>query len=170
MWGSYGSYSSLSSGSAPISIQPSSSRCFVDTVESHYANRTSSFSSASDDERPTSFLSDDDLFPCDVALDEDHHTITSASSTSALQFWSPAAPAAGSGSSPIHHDSTHTDFYRALELEAEAKRQRELSDLMFRKQHADEKRRRVQALLRQRAMRKRTPSSKKSSRLNDISE
>jgi hypothetical protein len=147
MWGSYGSYSSMSSISAPIDIRPTSTRCF-DSVESHYAHR-SSFSSSEED-RPTSFLSDDDLFPCDT-FEDDARSIASSSSG----VWS-------AGCSPRDDG----ELLRAMEREREAKLQRDLEmKLQAKKLNAEKERRQAQQLMRQQAMlasRKRKSSSNKS--------
>ena len=87
MYGSYGSYSSMSQLSAPIDIV---SRERSSTQEFNCAfpswPRRSSLSESDcvgDDHRATSYLSDEDLFPCAVDDDSDCRSISSSGSATA---------------------------------------------------------------------------------------
>ena len=87
MYGSYGSYSSMSQMSAPLDIvssQRSSSQEFNCAFPSW--PRRSSLSESDcvgDDHRATSYLSDEDLFPCAVDDDSDARSVSSAGSVTA---------------------------------------------------------------------------------------
>jgi hypothetical protein len=136
--------------SAPIDIRPSGARSY-DSVESHFAHRSSSFSSCTDEDRPTSFLSDDDLFPCD--FEDDSRSIASSSSG----VWS-------AGCSP----RDDADLLRAMEREREVALQRDLEmRLQAKKLNAEKERRQAQQAMRQQAMiasRKRKSSANKTSK------
>ena len=87
MYGSYGSYSSMSIPTAPIDIYNSSSRngSIMRAHESACAfpswPRRSTLDCDRDEPRATSYLSDDDLFPSDP-LDDDAHSVSSSSGSS----------------------------------------------------------------------------------------
>ncbi|KAI1101778.1 hypothetical protein F4804DRAFT_334908 [Jackrogersella minutella] len=88
MYSPYGSYSSMSSASQPMEIPTSSylsynyngsysSRCAFPS----WPQRSSlTDESSHEQQRATSYLSDDDLFPCDD-LSDDAHSVSSAGST-----------------------------------------------------------------------------------------
>lgn len=80
MYGSYGSYSSMSY-SSPIDIKPRGA--YNDYSQNSCAfpswPRRTSLSGDDGQQRATSYLSDDELFPTDI--DDDVRSITSASST-----------------------------------------------------------------------------------------
>ncbi|KAI1498051.1 hypothetical protein F5X99DRAFT_341490 [Biscogniauxia marginata] len=83
MYSPYGSYSSMSSVTQPLDIGSGS---YLSRNSSYHANcafpswpQRSSLTDH-EEERATSYLSDDDLFPCDP-LDDDVHSISSAGST-----------------------------------------------------------------------------------------
>lgn len=83
MHGSYGSYSSMSSVTQPMDITSGS---YLSHHSQYHAScafpswpQRSSLGEATHDDRATSYLSDDDLFPCDV--EDDAHSVSSAGST-----------------------------------------------------------------------------------------
>lgn len=80
MYNSFGSYSSLSSMSAPINITPSNFGARDATCAFPSWPRRSSLSESEHEERATSFLSDDDLFLCDPF--DDNSSISSSSTAS----------------------------------------------------------------------------------------
>lgn len=87
MYSSYGSYSGMS---APLDINPSTL-----SVRAQHANcafpswpRRSSLSESENEERPTSYLSDEDLFPSDP-FEDDAHSVSSAGSASPQFLQSP---------------------------------------------------------------------------------
>lgn len=76
MFGSYGSYSSMSSSSQPLDIAPTS-----------YLSRSNSFTPSCaypswPQERASSYLSDDDLFLCDSVTEENNSTTEFSPATS----------------------------------------------------------------------------------------
>ncbi|KAI2632108.1 hypothetical protein GGR54DRAFT_18250 [Hypoxylon sp. NC1633] len=80
----YGSYSSMSSASQPLEI-PSSS--YLSHNPSYHTScafpswpQRSSLNESTHEERATSYLSDDDLFPC-YGSEDDSHSVSSAGST-----------------------------------------------------------------------------------------
>ncbi|KAI5863522.1 hypothetical protein GGS23DRAFT_596696 [Durotheca rogersii] len=91
MYSPYGSYSSLNSVAQPMDIAASSYHTYNSSYHERCAfpswPQRSSLTGSSDEERATSYLSDDDLFPCD-GLEDDVHSISSAGSTT------PTSPAA----------------------------------------------------------------------------
>lgn len=89
MYGSYGSYSSLGGSSyissAPMDITPTTLRTHDHDASCAFPSwpRRSSLSESDREERPTSYLSDDDLFLSDPFSDDDSQSVSSASSTCA---------------------------------------------------------------------------------------
>ncbi|KAI9158637.1 hypothetical protein HJFPF1_06635 [Paramyrothecium foliicola] len=81
MYGSYGSYSSMSVLSAPMDITSSNLRAHDATCAFPSWPRRSSLSDSDRQERATSFLSDDDLFLSDP-FEDDAHSVSSTSSAS----------------------------------------------------------------------------------------
>ncbi|KAH8156081.1 hypothetical protein CIB48_g12166 [Xylaria polymorpha] len=84
MYSPYGSYSSMSSNTQPLDIAPNT---FLSRDAGYHAScafpswpQRSSLMDSAREERATSYLSDDDLFPCDPVGD-DAHSISSGSST-----------------------------------------------------------------------------------------
>ncbi|KAI1156568.1 hypothetical protein F4825DRAFT_262398 [Nemania diffusa] len=84
MYSPYGSYSSMGSNSQPLNITPSS---YFSRDAAYHAScafpswpQRSSLMDSARDERATSYLSDDDLFPIDP-INDDNHSISSGSST-----------------------------------------------------------------------------------------
>ncbi|KAI1205081.1 uncharacterized protein F4807DRAFT_295448 [Annulohypoxylon truncatum] len=85
MYSPYGSYSSMSSASQPMDIPTSSYLSY--NYNGSYSSRCafpswpqrSSLTDEHDQQRATSYLSDDDLFPCDDS--DDAHSVSSAGST-----------------------------------------------------------------------------------------
>ncbi|KAI3323919.1 hypothetical protein HD806DRAFT_78033 [Xylariaceae sp. AK1471] len=84
MYSPYGSYSSMSSHTQPLDITPSS---YLSRDAGYHAScafpswpQRSSLMDSAREERATSYLSDDDLFPVDP-LTDDAHSISSGSST-----------------------------------------------------------------------------------------
>lgn len=82
MFGSYGSYSSMSSNAQPLDIAPTS-----------YLARSTSFQPSCafpswPQERASSYLSDDDLFPCE-SITEDSRSTTEFSPATSPQVTSP---------------------------------------------------------------------------------
>ncbi|KAL7624074.1 hypothetical protein AAE478_005631 [Parahypoxylon ruwenzoriense] len=94
MYSPYGSYSSMSSVAQPMDIAASSYHTYNSGYHASCAfpswPQRSSLTDSSHEERATSYLSDDDLFPCD-GMEDDAHSISSAGSTTPT---SPAAAAA----------------------------------------------------------------------------
>ncbi|KAI1438959.1 hypothetical protein GGR50DRAFT_690728 [Xylaria sp. CBS 124048] len=83
MYSPYGSYSSMSSNTQPLDIAPSS---YLSRDSSYHAScafpswpQRSSLMHSAPEERATSYLSDDDLFPSDPL--DDANSISSGSST-----------------------------------------------------------------------------------------
>ncbi|KAI1376020.1 hypothetical protein F4677DRAFT_93254 [Hypoxylon crocopeplum] len=80
----YGSYSSMSSAAQPMEIPTSSYLSYNSAYHASCAfpswPQRSSLTESSHEQRASSYLSDDDLFPCDVSED-DVHSISSAGST-----------------------------------------------------------------------------------------
>jgi len=92
MYGSYGSYSSMSSASSPMDIAPRQQSSYVYDAHCAFPSWPRRDSLSSDrEERPTSYLSDDDLFLSDP-FDDDSHSISSASSTGSPAISPPRAP------------------------------------------------------------------------------
>lgn len=91
MYGSFGSYSSMSSVTftAPMDITSSNMLAHDRSCAFPSWPHRDSLSS-SDSERPTAYLSDDDLFPSDP-FEDDVHSISSSGSGSAAVSISPAA-------------------------------------------------------------------------------
>ncbi|SPJ88734.1 uncharacterized protein FTOL_12628 [Fusarium torulosum] len=89
MFGSYGSYSSMCASSAPMDI---ASRNIYRSQDSACAfpswPRRDSLSESDREERPTSYLSDDDLFLSDP-FDDDAQSVSSAGSSSPGAMASP---------------------------------------------------------------------------------
>ncbi|KAI0441006.1 hypothetical protein F4803DRAFT_440551 [Xylaria telfairii] len=84
MYSPYGSYSSMSSNTQPLDIAQNT---FLSRDAGYHAScafpswpQRSSLMDSAREERATSYLSDDDLFPCDPVGD-DAHSISSGSST-----------------------------------------------------------------------------------------
>ncbi|KAI1769696.1 hypothetical protein GGR53DRAFT_11810 [Hypoxylon sp. FL1150] len=90
MYSPYGSYSSMSSAASPMEI-PTSSYLSSPPMGSSYSYsascafpswpQRSSLHESSNQERATSYLSDDDLFPCDSYEDDSHSVSSSGSAT-----------------------------------------------------------------------------------------
>ncbi|KAJ1338471.1 hypothetical protein MN608_01331 [Microdochium nivale] len=83
MFGSYGSYSSMSSNAQPLDIAPTS-----------YLARSNSFQPSCafpswPQERASSYLSDDDLFSCESVTEDPSSTTEFSPSTSPQQVTSP---------------------------------------------------------------------------------
>ncbi|KAI1322709.1 hypothetical protein F5Y16DRAFT_29943 [Xylariaceae sp. FL0255] len=87
MYSPYGSYSSMSSNAQPLDIAPGS---YLSRESTYYQSscafpswpQRSSLMDETREERATSYLSDDDLFPCG-AVEDDMHSISSGGSTAA---------------------------------------------------------------------------------------
>lgn len=86
MYSPYGSYSSMSAVAQPMDIAPSS---FLSRSPTYHAScafpswpQRSSLAESEREERATSYLSDEDLFPVDMT--DDAHSISSASSTASV--------------------------------------------------------------------------------------
>ncbi|KAI0406380.1 hypothetical protein F4802DRAFT_559122 [Xylaria palmicola] len=84
MYSPYGSYSSMSSSAQPLDIAPNS---FLSRDAAYHAScafpswpQRSSLMDSTREERATSYLSDDDLFPIEP-MGDDAHSISSGSST-----------------------------------------------------------------------------------------
>jgi len=88
MYGSYGSYSSMSA-SSPIDISPRGSHSDYSYTSCAFPSwpRRTSLSGHDDQQRATSYLSDDELFPTD--LDDDVRSIASSSSLASPVSQSP---------------------------------------------------------------------------------
>ncbi|KAI1754917.1 hypothetical protein F4782DRAFT_492003 [Xylaria castorea] len=90
MYSPYGSYSSMSSNTQPLDITPNS---FLSRDAGYHAScafpswpQRSSLMDSARDERATSYLSDDDLFPCDPVGDDAHSISSGTSTASASPF------------------------------------------------------------------------------------
>ncbi|KAF7538311.1 hypothetical protein G7Z17_g12674 [Cylindrodendrum hubeiense] len=140
MFGSYGSYSSMCAASAPMDITSRSMSSHDSTCAFPSWPRRSSLSESDREERPTSYLSDDDLFLSDP-FDDDTRSVSSAGSAS--------SPHSGAASP---HIITDAEF---LEME----RQRQAMQREFVRGIVTEKERRRAVARKQR---KSSPSSKKS--------
>ncbi|KAI1780951.1 hypothetical protein F4818DRAFT_21619 [Hypoxylon cercidicola] len=89
MYSPYGSYSSMDSATQPMEIPTSSYLSSPASQGSSYSAscafpswpQRSSLHSPSNQERATSYLSDDDLFPCDGFEDDAHSVSSSGSAT-----------------------------------------------------------------------------------------
>lgn len=81
MFGSYGSYSSMCAASQPIDIASGNLAAQERTCAFPSWPRRSSLSDSDNEERPTSFLSDDDLFLCDPFEDDARSISSSGTST-----------------------------------------------------------------------------------------
>ncbi|RMJ08613.1 hypothetical protein BHE90_011382 [Fusarium euwallaceae] len=89
MFGSYGSYSSMCASSAPMDITSRSSFTSHDSACAFPSwPRRESLSESDREERPTSYLSDDDLFLPDP-FDDDARSVSSAGSSSPGAIASP---------------------------------------------------------------------------------
>ena len=88
MYGSYGSYSSMSAPSAPMDITSRNLSAHDATCAFPSWPRRSSLSESDREERPTSYLSDDDLFLSDP-FDDDARSISSAGSAGSPAALSP---------------------------------------------------------------------------------
>jgi hypothetical protein len=86
----FDSYHYSSGRTAPMDISPSklSTRSQSATCAFPSWPRRSSLSESSHEERPTSYLSDEDLFPSDP-FEDDAHSVSSAGSNSPSPFQSP---------------------------------------------------------------------------------
>ncbi|KAF4978479.1 hypothetical protein FDECE_18211 [Fusarium decemcellulare] len=84
MFGSYGSYSSMCATSAPMDITSRNSFSAHDSACAFPSwPRRESLSESDREERPTSYLSDDDLFLPDPFDNDDARSVSSAGSSSA---------------------------------------------------------------------------------------
>ncbi|KAI1339918.1 hypothetical protein F5Y15DRAFT_58720 [Xylariaceae sp. FL0016] len=96
MYSPYGSYSSMSSATQPLDIGSGS---FLTRDSSYHAScaypswpqRSCLSDSVFREERATSYLSDDDLFPRDPLVDDDARSVSSAGSSSTVASASPPA-------------------------------------------------------------------------------
>ncbi|OTB03446.1 hypothetical protein M426DRAFT_177905 [Hypoxylon sp. CI-4A] len=81
MYSPYGSYSSMSSATQPMEI-PTNSYLSYNGASCAFPSwpQRSSLTESAREERASSYLSDDDLFPCDSDFD-DSHSISSSGST-----------------------------------------------------------------------------------------
>ncbi|KAH7146419.1 hypothetical protein EDB81DRAFT_492574 [Dactylonectria macrodidyma] len=143
MFGSYGSYSSMCAASAPMDISSRSLSSHDSACAFPSWPRRSSLSESDREERPTSYLSDDDLFLSDP-FDDDTRSVSSAGSAS--------SPAHSQGAISPPHIMTDAEF---LEME----RERLAMQREFVRGIVTEKERRRAAARKQR---KSSPSSKKS--------
>ncbi|TRX89261.1 hypothetical protein FHL15_009834 [Xylaria flabelliformis] len=91
MYSPYGSYSSMSSHTQPLDITPNNS--FLSRDAGYHAScafpswpQRSSLMDSAREERATSYLSDDDLFPSDPVGDDAHSISSGTSTASASPF------------------------------------------------------------------------------------
>ncbi|KAH6997182.1 hypothetical protein EDB80DRAFT_144448 [Ilyonectria destructans] len=144
MFGSYGSYSSMCAASAPMDITSRSLSAHDSTCAFPSWPRRSSLSESDREERPTSYLSDDDLFLSDP-FDDDTRSVSSA----------------GSASSPAHSQGAISPPHIITDAEIlEMERERLAMQREFVRGIVSEKERRRAAAARK--QRKSSPSSKKS--------
>ncbi|KAI0013183.1 hypothetical protein F4779DRAFT_613713 [Xylariaceae sp. FL0662B] len=89
MYSPYGSYSSMSSVSQPIDMATSGYLTYNSAYHASCAfpswPQRSSLTESSREERATSYLSDDDLFPCG-ASEDDAHSVSSSGSAPTSPF------------------------------------------------------------------------------------
>ncbi|KAM0325388.1 hypothetical protein ACHAQA_007374 [Verticillium albo-atrum] len=151
MYGSYGSYSSMGSitMSAPMDITSSNMLAHDRSCAFPSWPRRDSLSSA-EAERPTSYLSDDDLFPSDP-FEDDTHSVTSAGSC--------ASP-----SSHVAEDEMLLQMERERQRHAAMEREAALRHIMNEKE-----RRRTAMAMKRRAAKGSSSSSKKSPKSKLIS-
>lgn len=143
MFGSYGSYSSMCAASAPMDITSRSLSAHDSTCAFPSWPRRSSLSESDREERPTSYLSDDDLFLSDP-FDDDTRSVSSA----------------GSASSPAHSQGAISPPHIITDAEIlEMERERLAMQREFVRGIVTEKERRRAVARKQR---KSSPSSKKS--------
>ncbi|KAI0451894.1 hypothetical protein F5B21DRAFT_485501 [Xylaria acuta] len=90
MYSPYGSYSSMSSSTQPLDIAPNT---FLSRDAGYHAScafpswpQRSSLMDSAREERATSYLSDDDLFPCDPVGDDAQSISSGTSTASASPF------------------------------------------------------------------------------------
>jgi hypothetical protein len=88
MYGSYGSYSSMSAASAPMDITSSNLRAHDAVCAFPSWPRRSSLSESDYEQKATSYLSDDDLFPQDP-FEDDARSVSSAGSIASPTSRSP---------------------------------------------------------------------------------
>ncbi|KAI1471320.1 uncharacterized protein F4812DRAFT_173938 [Daldinia caldariorum] len=155
MYSPYGSYSSMSEAAQPMEIPTTSylARNSVYSASCAFPSwpRRSSLTDSAHEERATSYLSDDDLFPCDMTED-DAHSVSSAGSTT------PTSPVV----------ANEVDLLR-MQREQMAMQREAIKFLL------SEKERRKQQLKRQRrssggSSKKSSPKSSKSAHLDAIAE
>ncbi|KAI1083704.1 hypothetical protein F5B20DRAFT_576635 [Whalleya microplaca] len=89
MYSPYGSYSSMSSVTQPMDISTNSYLSYNSAYHASCAfpswPQRSSLTESTREERATSYLSDDDLFPCDSSED-DAHSVSSSGSAPTSPF------------------------------------------------------------------------------------
>ena len=124
MYGSYGSYSSMSVLSAPMDITPSNLRQHDATCAFPSWPRRSSLSDSDHQERATSFLSDDDLFLSDP-FEDDAHSVSSSGSASPGFIESPAhiTQDVELMDAERHRAAMQREFMRQMVTEKERRRQ-----------------------------------------------
>jgi hypothetical protein len=160
MYGSYGSYSSMSSLSAPMDITSSNLRAHEATCAFPSWPRRSSLSDSSREQRPTSFLSDDDLLFLSDPFEDDAHSVTSNGSSAA---------SLAAIESPQPTSAPRVTDAEILDMERERlAMQREYVRHMV----SEKERRRQQQALKRQQLRRSSPSSgsKKKSKLGAITE
>ncbi|KAI1656609.1 hypothetical protein F4813DRAFT_363804 [Daldinia decipiens] len=154
MYSPYGSYSSMSEVTQPMEIPTTSYLSHNGAYSASCAfpswPRRSSLTDSAHEQRATSYLSDDDLFPCD--LEDDAHSISSSGSTT------PTSPAI----------ANEVDLLQ-MQREQMAMQREAIKFLL------NEKERRKQQLKRQRrssggSSKKSSPKSTKSAHLDAIAE
>lgn len=128
MYGSYGSYTLPSSPitsattSSPLDISPSTLR--TDTCAFPSWPRRSALSSPCHEPRASSYLSDDDLFPCGALDDDDATSVSSSGSSSS--FASPVGAVQVLSGSQLMEERMRQEaakeYVRALVMEKERKR------------------------------------------------
>jgi hypothetical protein len=128
MYGSYGSYSSMSGLSAPMDITSSNLRAHDATCAFPSWPRRSSLSDSDRQERATSFLSDDDLFPSDPFEDDAHSVSSVGSAASPGLLESPPRPAEDVElilDAERHRAAMQREFVRQMVTEKERRRQQQ---------------------------------------------
>lgn len=162
MFGSYGSYSSMSATSAPMDITTSTLRAHDATCAFPSWPRRSSLSD-SDSDRATSFLSDDDLFLSDP-FEDDARSVSSGTSSGT------ASPAAAYSPTARQVSEAELLSMERMRLEAQRDYVRQLINEKERRRQQLARRQSQQQQPRQRSPKKSPPNKSKLSAMTPIAE
>jgi hypothetical protein len=162
MYGSYGSYSSMSYVlSAPMDITSSNLRAHDATCAFPSWPRRSSLSESDHrQERATSFLSDDDLFLSDPFEDDLHSLASSSTNTSNASSPCPAE-------SPLQQQYQQQE---AVELMDAQRHQAAMQHEFMRQVVSEKERRRQQQAMMKKSQRRSSPKKSPKSKLSSIQE